>query len=95
VHGLILFVGPAGTGKTSLARGLASRTAASLNGAMTYIEVDPHALASAAHGKTQQAVSPLLGIVLAEASTAGPCIVLLDEVETLAASRAKGQLENN
>jgi ATP-dependent protease Clp ATPase subunit len=33
VHGIILFVGPAGTGKTSLARGLASRTAASLNGA--------------------------------------------------------------
>jgi pachytene checkpoint protein 2 len=95
VHGIILFVGPAGTGKTSLARGLASRTAASLNGALTYIEVDPHALASAAHGKTQQAVSQLLGTVLAEESSTSPCIVLLDEVETLAADRSKMSMEAN
>jgi AAA+ superfamily predicted ATPase len=94
-HGIILFVGPAGTGKTSLARGLASRTAASLNGALTYIEVDPHALASAAHGKTQQAVAHLLGTVLAEHSSANPCIVLLDEVETLAADRNKMSMETN
>lgn len=95
VHGIILFVGPAGTGKTSLARGLASRTAASLNGGLTYIEVDPHALASAAHGKTQQAVSHLLGTVFAEQSSTTPCIVLLDEVETLAADRSKMSMETN
>jgi pachytene checkpoint protein 2 len=95
VHGIILFVGPAGTGKTSLARGLASRTAASLNGALTFIEVDPHALTSAAHGRTQQAVAHLLGTVLAEESTTGPCIVLLDEVETLAADRNKMSMEAN
>lgn len=95
LHGIILFVGPAGTGKTSLARGLASRTAASLNGALTFIEVDPHALASAAHGKTQQAVSHLLGTVLAEQSAISPCIVLLDEVETLAAERSKMSMEAN
>lgn len=95
VHGIILFVGPAGTGKTSLARGLASRAAASLNGGLTYIEVDPHALASAAHGKTQQAVAHLLGTVLAEQSSTSPCIVLLDEVETLAADRSKMSMEAN
>jgi AAA+ superfamily predicted ATPase len=95
VHGIILLVGPPGTGKTSLARGLASRTAASLTAALTYIEVDPHALASAAHGKTQQAVSHLLGTVLAEESSRNPCIVLLDEVETLAADRSKMSMEAN
>jgi SpoVK/Ycf46/Vps4 family AAA+-type ATPase len=95
VHGIILLVGPPGTGKTSLARGLASRAAASLNGTLTFIEIDPHALASAAHGKTQQAVSHLLGTVLAEESSTSPCIVLLDEVETLAAARSKMSMEAN
>jgi len=41
-------------------------TAASLNGTITYIEVEPHALASAALGKSQQAVCHLLGTVIAE-----------------------------
>lgn len=95
VHGIILFVGPAGTGKTSLARGVASRTAASLNDALTFIEADPHGLASAAHGKTQQAVAHLLGTVLAEQSATSPCIVPLDEVETLAADRSKMSMEAN
>jgi AAA+ superfamily predicted ATPase len=52
-------------------------------------------LASAAHGKSQQAVSHLLGTVLAEESSAGPCIVLLDEVEALAADRRKMSMQAN
>jgi len=95
LHGIILLAGPPGTGKTSVARGLASRTAASLNGTLTYIEVEPHALASAALGKSQQAVCHLLGTVIAEEAASGPCIVLLDEVETLAADRRKMSLEAN
>ena len=95
LHGIILLVGPPGTGKTSLARGLASRTAASLNGTFTFIEVEPHALASAALGKSQQAVCHLLGTIIAEQATTGPCIVLLDEVETLAADRRKMSLDAN
>lgn len=95
LHGIILLVGLPGTGKTSIARGLASRTAASLSGKLTYIEVEPHALASAALGKSQQAVCHLLGTVIAEVATTGPCIVLLDEVETLAADRRQMSLEAN
>lgn len=95
LHGIILLVGPPGTGKTSAARGLASRAAASLNGSLTYIEVEPHALASAALGKSQQAVCHLLGTVIAEEASSGPCIVLLDEVETLASDRRKMSLEAN
>jgi pachytene checkpoint protein 2 len=94
-HGIMLLIGPPGTGKTSIARGLASRTAASLGTTVTYIEVEPHALASAALGKSQQAVCHLLGTVIGEEASMGPCIVLLDEVETLAADRRRMSLEAN
>jgi SpoVK/Ycf46/Vps4 family AAA+-type ATPase len=96
LHGVILLVGAPGTGKTSLARGLAHRTAKSFPGAsFRLLEVEPHSLTSSAMGKTQRAVSELFSQSIAEAATIGPTIVLLDEVETLAADRVKLSLEAN
>lgn len=95
-HGIILLVGPPGTGKTSLARGLASRIAESVTGLgdFRYLEVEPHALAGAALGRSQKAVTQLFAQTIAEQADA-PLIVLLDEVETLAADRSKMSLDAN
>ena len=96
LHGVILLVGPPGTGKTSLARGLGHRTAESFTGTpFQLLEVEPHKLTSSALGKTQRAVSDLFAQSIVESASAGPTIVLLDEVETLAADRSKMSFEAN
>ena len=100
LHGVILMVGVPGTGKTSLAKGLASRTAEVLGGrtdggTFRFVEVDPHALSSGSLGKTQRAVTELFSSTITEQAVLGPTIVLLDEVETILADRSKLSLEAN
>jgi pachytene checkpoint protein 2 len=97
LHGLIVLVGRPGTGKTTLARGLACRVAESLPGAGTwrFLEVEPHALTSVGLGGSQKKVQRLLQETVAEHAAVGPLVVLLDEVETLAADRYKLSLDAN
>lgn len=96
LHGVILLVGPPGTGKTSLARGLASTVAMSIKGQnVRFLEVEPHSLTSSSLGKSQRAVTELLGTTVVEYVEQGPTIVLLDEVESLATDRKKLSLEAN
>jgi SpoVK/Ycf46/Vps4 family AAA+-type ATPase len=96
LHGLIVLAGEPGTGKTTLARGLASQVAAALPGQrVVFIQVDPHALASASLGKSQQAATKLFDQTIPEAAQGGCGVVLLDEVETLAADRRRMSLEAN
>ena len=96
IHGLIVLSGQPGTGKTTLARGLASKVAEALTGPKAlFVEIDPHALTSAALGRSQKAVAKLFHQVIPEHADQRPCIVLLDEVETLAPDRQRLSLEAN
>ena len=87
LHGLILLHGPPGTGKTSLAKGLANRLGEHL-GEVVFAEVDAHAMPSQMLGESQRNVANLLEKSIPELAAKDlPVVVLLDEVTSVAVNR--------
>lgn len=100
-HGLVLLSGPPGTGKTTLAQGLAHQVARDLlqrdlAEAVVFAVIDPHAFPSEMLGASQRAVARMFDRLVPELASKGhPVVVLLDEVEALAVSRSRASFSTN
>jgi AAA+ superfamily predicted ATPase len=96
VHGLVVLHGPPGTGKTTLAMGLADHTARRLAQSTLLVHVDPTAFPSQLLGESQRSVARLMGRTIPDIARRGmPLVVLIDEVESLTVSRARASLDTN
>lgn len=95
LHGITVLVGPPGTGKTTLARGLGYPVATVMGADMLYIEINAHKLGSGALGKTQKQVDNLFSETIPAAIDDDHALIVVDEVEVLATARAKLSLDAN